>query len=127
MKRNNKIEDKIYSEKYLIELAKEYLKVLKVKKQYKCFYIKDNFEIQEGYGYIDNNELYNYHTNTDISENTLFVKGTEGWNSIPNSRWWTLTLNEAKRKQSQLINLQVVMLTKKIEKVQNTKNVIKFL
>ena len=127
MEKKREIEHNIFKEKFLINLAKEYLDNLEVKKEYKCFYINDKFEIQQGYGYIDNNQLYNYHAGLDISDNTLFVKGTEGWNNIPNSKWWSLSLNEAQQKQSQLIKLKVAVLKNKILKIQNSKNIINFL
>lgn len=116
--------DEIYHLNHLQILAKEYLKILEPNVEYKCYYINDNLEIIQGKGIIKNDGLYNYHKNEDISNDTLYVIGYEYKNK---PKWWSLSLDKAKQKQSQLIALKLAMLNKQIEKTENVKGKVKFI
>ena len=125
MKENKVKDDKIYVSTFLIELAKDYSKVLEVDTEYKCYFINDKLEIQEGYGYISNNGSYNYHNNYDTSENILYVKGQESKGVLDrNPKWWSLSLEKAKQKQRQLISISKTSYEIKLENLKKIEGVI---
>jgi len=89
------------------ELVKRYLQIFKENEKYDAYSIDgDTLKIIKGKGFIKNNESWDNHKNEDDSENELFFEFFQVNSKIPSrhNRWWTVSWEEVKTKQLEIIN-----------------------
>jgi len=104
------------------EEAQKYLKLLREDEVYDGYYLGDNLEILKAKCTISNDGSYNYHNNYDDSQPTLYIILDERGTKI--ERWWTLSENEIKEKQSYVIEGRIKDLKKQINFLESIKGII---
>lgn len=100
--------------KRIFEIEEKYVKT---EKKYDAYSIDDNLEIIKGVGVIKSNGMWNYHNNYDDSEDELYF--------IPSrypryyNKWWTPSLEEAKKIQKKLIKKNLSAHEKIVKKLKS--------
>lgn len=99
-----------------------YLKVFKRGEFYDAYSIDQEYNIIKGKGFIEEEEIPNYHQRTSDKKDVLrFIKsGKKAKESI--DRWWTISLEEVTTLQHDLIT-QALLKLKEVEvKLEQLKN-----
>ena len=98
------------------DIIKAYLVIFKENEKYEAYTIDYDLKILKGHGIIKNNNIWNYHNGYDNSELELYFIEESGHVV---KRWWTISLQEVKDIQKELITPRILKLEEEILHLKN--------